>query len=248
MKIKSNKTNDLCIFYISFVLILINSTIVLTFSNNYQIVFSQGYIPPPTNNIQSKSIQQCAQIGIIGPTYKGPDGCPRPCPNNTNNPNIITAQVFIPECQQQNIGNQSGGTGISNPITNCPNIAFSGPTYKGPDGCPRPCPNNTNNPNIITAQVFIPECHNQVIGNQSGQTQTNTPSGSCPSGVQTFAACNLGNSQSPSGSCPSGVQTFAACNLGNSQGRANSDDNATNKGNANPASIPHLSTDSEKIK
>ena len=149
--IKSNTTNDLCIFCISFVFILINSIIILTFSNNYQVVFSQGYIPPPTNNIQSKSIQQCTQIGIIGPTYKGLDGCPKPCPTNDNIP------------------------------TGCP----VNPISKGGD------------------------IH---IGNQSGQTQTNTPSGSCLSGVQTFAACNLGNSQ----------------------GRANSDDNATNKGNTNP--------------
>src|SRR6476469_1425001 len=57
MKIKPNRSNNLCIFYISFIFILINSTIVLTFSNNYQLAFSQGYIPPPPISPSQNSIQ-----------------------------------------------------------------------------------------------------------------------------------------------------------------------------------------------
>src|SRR3954469_13153449 len=271
MKIKSIKSKLVFIFCICFIFILINSTIVLNIGNTYQVVFSQGYIPPPpSSNIQSKSIQQCAQIGIIGPTYTGLDGCPKPCPTTSNNPNV--ANVYIPpECRNQAIGNQSGGIGVSNPITACPNIAFSGPTYKGLDGCPKPCPTTSNNPNV--ANVYIPpECRNQAIGNQSGDgqysednpcvsaqvyigptyrdqefgcpipcpTSDNIPTG-CPinpigkgGGVQIGNQSGQTQTNTPSGGCPTGVQTFAACNFGNSQGPVNSDDNATNKGNANP--------------
>src|SRR3954454_3885576 len=179
MKIKPNRNKLLYIFCIYFIFILINSTIILNIDNTYQVVFSQGYIPPPpSSNIQSKSIQQCAQIGIIGPTYTGLDGCPKPCPTTSNNPNV--ANVYIPpECRNQAIGNQSGGIGVSNPITACPNIAFSVPTYKGLDGCPKPCPTTSNNPNV--ANVYIPpECRNQAIGNQSGGIGVSNPITACP--------------------------------------------------------------------
>ena len=169
MKIKSNKNKIFCIFCICFVFVFLNTSIVLNIDNGHQIAFSQGYIPPPISNFKSMPVQ-CPQIAFSGPTYKGLDGCPRPCPTANNNPNV--ANVYIPpECRNQAIGNQSGGIGTSNPITQCPQIAFSGPTYKGLDGCPRPCPNNTNNPNINTGQVFIPECQNRAIGNQSGGGQ-----------------------------------------------------------------------------
>ena len=169
MNIKSNSIKFIYIFCICFVFVFLNTSIVLDIDNGHQIAFSQGYIPAPIISFKSTPVQ-CPQIAFSGPVYTGPDGCIRPCPNNTNNPNINTAQVFIPECQNRAIGNQSGGTGISNPITACPNIAFSGPTYKGLDGCPRPCPTVNNNPSV--ANVYIPpECRNQAIGNQSGGGQ-----------------------------------------------------------------------------
>src|SRR3954469_4295884 len=212
MKIKSIKSKLVFIFCICFIFILINSTIVLNIGNTYQVVFSQGYIPPPpSSNIQSKSIQQCAQIGIIGPTYTGLDGCPKPCPTTSNNPNV--ANVYIPpECRNQAIGNQSGDGQYSedNPCVSAQ--VYIGPTYRDQEfGCPIPCPTSDNIPTGCPINP-IGKGGGVQIGNQSGQTQTNTPSGSCPTGVQTFAACNFGNSQGP----------------------VNSDDNATNKGNANP--------------
>jgi hypothetical protein len=212
MKKKSNKSKLVFIFCICFIFILINSTIVLNIGNTYQVVFSQGYIPPPpSSNIQSKSIQQCAQIGIIGPTYTGLDGCPKPCPTTSNNPNV--ANVYIPpECRNQAIGNQSGDGQYSedNPCVSAQ--VYIGPTYRDQEfGCPIPCPTSGNIPTGCPINP-IGKGGGIQIGNQSGQTQTNTPSGSCPTGVQTFAACNFGNSQGP----------------------VNSDDNATNKGNANP--------------
>jgi hypothetical protein len=105
MAIKSNKSPILfytfCIF---FIFILIYGTIVLNNGNDYQLAFSQGYIPPPSNNFKPQSIQ-CPQIVFSGPTYKGLGGCPTPCPTTNNNPNV--ANVYIPpECQNQVIGNQ----------------------------------------------------------------------------------------------------------------------------------------------
>src|SRR6476469_5021290 len=61
MQIKANRTNNLCIFYISFIFILITSTIALSISNNYQVVFSQGYIPPPSISPSQNSIQSSYQ-------------------------------------------------------------------------------------------------------------------------------------------------------------------------------------------
>src|SRR4051812_28647618 len=62
MKIKSNKNNILCIFCICFAFILIYGTIELSISNGAQLIYSQGYIPPPTfpspNSIQSQPRQQ----------------------------------------------------------------------------------------------------------------------------------------------------------------------------------------------
>jgi hypothetical protein len=222
MKIKSNEIKLFFIFCINFLFILIGSVAVLTSSsNNLQPAFSQGYIPPPPNNFQSQSTQ-CPNIAFSGPTYKGLDGCPRPCPTANNNPNV--ANVYIPsECRNQAIGNQSGGTGISNPITACPNIAFSGPTYKGLDGCPRPCPTSNNIPTGCPVNP-IAKGGGILIGNQSGQTQTNIPSGSCPPGIETFAACNLSGTPGQSdndSSCQTAACTASAgggndrfCDLG----------------------------------
>jgi len=138
MQIKPSKNRFLYIFCICSAFILINSTIVLTFSNEFQLVFSQGYIPPPSNNPKPQSFI-CGQTAFNGPSYRGPDGCPAQCPTTGDN---------IP--------------------TGCP----VNPIGKGED------------------------IH---IGNQSGQTQTNTLSGSdCPLGVQSIVACNFGQTQGQS--------------------------------------------------
>src|SRR6476660_6984201 len=84
MTIKPKKNMILYIFCICFAFILINSTIVLTFSNNYREVFGQGYIPPPSNSIQSKSFL-CSQVGYSGPTYTGPDCCATTCTTTGEN-------------------------------------------------------------------------------------------------------------------------------------------------------------------
>jgi hypothetical protein len=107
MKIKITKNTKFCIFCTCLISFLLYTSIILDVDNGHQRAFSQGYIPPPISNIQSTPIN-CPDVRSPGPTYVGPDGCTRSCPNNTNNPNVITAQVFIPECQQQKIGNQSG--------------------------------------------------------------------------------------------------------------------------------------------
>ena len=88
MEIKSKNINVFLIFYISFTFTFtfIGSAILLTIGNSYQVVFSQGYIPPPSNNSKSQSFL-CSQIAFSGPSYTGPDGCPTPCPT-TNGDNI----------------------------------------------------------------------------------------------------------------------------------------------------------------
>src|SRR6476620_3259557 len=64
MKIISNNITPLSIFYMCFAIFFISITIiVLTISNGVQLIFSQGYIPPPPispsqNNIQSQLTQQ----------------------------------------------------------------------------------------------------------------------------------------------------------------------------------------------
>src|SRR3954453_7695075 len=133
MKIISNNAKPLSIFCICFALFFINiAIIVLTISNGVQLIFSQGYIPPPSNNIQSKSQSfLCGQMAFSGPSYTGPDGCPAPCPT-TNSDNIPK--------------------GCPTPSNNskpksflCSQVGFSGPTYTGPDGCATPCPTTGNN-------------------------------------------------------------------------------------------------------
>ena len=58
---------------------------------------------------------------------------------------------------------QTGGIGGTNPPPQCPQTGIVGPSYKDQDGCVRPCPKD---PNAISAQIYIPQCHNQPIGNQ----------------------------------------------------------------------------------
>jgi hypothetical protein len=189
MEIRSNKSQFIFhIFCTFFIFILINGTIVLNIGNSVQVAFSQGYIPP-TNIFKSESIG-CPQVGFSGPTYKGQDGCPRNCPTSGdipkgcpqsgNNPpmsggnqiggtveqggngqcslgvNNGIGQSYKGQDCGQAIGNQTGKS------IGCPQVGFSGPTYKGQDGCPRPCPNNTNDPNVVTGQVYIPECQSKL--------------------------------------------------------------------------------------
>src|SRR6476620_4999423 len=177
MTIKPKKNMILYIFCICFAFILINSTIVLTFSNNYREVFGQGYIPPPSNSIQSKSFL-CSQVGYSGPTYTGPDGCATPCPTTGEN---------IPKGCPTPSNNSKPKSFL------CSQVGYSGPTYTGPDGCATPCPTTGENIPKGCPVNPIDKGEDIHIGNQSGQTQTNTPSGSgCPPGVQSIVACNFG--------------------------------------------------------
>src|SRR6476646_6041971 len=129
MKIKLNSPNDLYIFCTWFTFILLYSTIALTFSNNYQVVFSQGYIPPPSNNIKSQSVI-CPQIAFNGPGYTGPDGCETPCPTTGDN---------IPK------GCPTPSNDSKPKSFLCSQVGYSGPTYTGPDGCETPCPTTGDN-------------------------------------------------------------------------------------------------------
>jgi len=113
MKIKPNKSKPFYVLCIFFIFVLINSTIVLTISNNYQVAFSQGYIPPPStssNNIQSQSIN-CPQFAFSGPSYTGPDGCKRPCPTGGAVPQGCPQPGACSDCYP--IGQTVGGGGTN---------------------------------------------------------------------------------------------------------------------------------------
>ena len=133
MAIISNKSQILFYtFSTYFIFTLIISTIVLYFGNGNQVSFSQGYIPPPSNNPKPQSFI-CGQTAFNGPSYRGPDGCPAQCPT-TNSDNIPKG------CP----------TPSNNPKPQsfiCGQTAFNGPSYRGPDGCPAQCP-TTNSDNI----------------------------------------------------------------------------------------------------
>lgn len=144
MEIKSNKSNILLICCLNFVFIFVSGVIVLSVGNNLQAAFSQGYIPPPPppsssppssfssplqNNIQSQPIQQCPQVSILGPSYLGPDGCPKPCPNSgdipsecqINNPNQ-TPSTTASDSTENNLGNTLLGNNNPNFNNNNPNF------------------------------------------------------------------------------------------------------------------------------
>src|SRR6476646_207165 len=74
MKIKSSKNRILYIFCICFVFIFVGSTVLLTTSNNLQLAFSQGYIPPPPSTTSTNQNDQIA--------------------NNNNNNNPSTANTI----------------------------------------------------------------------------------------------------------------------------------------------------------
>lgn len=167
MNIKSNKNEILYIFCICFGFILINSTIVLTFSNNYQLAFGR-YIPPPSNNLQSKSAL-CAQVGFSGPTYTGPDGCPAPCPT-TGSDNIpkgcptpssgltSTTQNEQPNQGQQQQQQQPGSNCNTNLMIGCGSINPSNTTTTTPNQSPPQgnTPSTTNTGGITGSNSFSP--------------------------------------------------------------------------------------------
>ena len=266
MKIKPNKSKSFYVFCIFFIFVLINSTIVLTISNDYQIAFSQGYIRPPTSTsstgIQPQSIQQCPQIGIIGPSYTGPDGCSHACPTSgsipigcpqtgdsnhdignqgtcigsgcpqpggiggTNPPTQCTSEASangkfytgLDGCQHAcPIGDvipngcpQTAKGGETNPPAQCSQIAFSGPSYKDSNGCPRPCSGIQyyTGPNA-EATIIPQECMKQGTSNQTDKGgETNPP-------AQCSQIAFSGPSYKDSNGCPrpcSGIQYYTGPN------------------------------------
>ncbi|MGN6351027.1 MAG: hypothetical protein ACTHL3_06140, partial [Candidatus Nitrosocosmicus sp.] len=153
---KINKIEILYIFCICFGFILINSTIVLTFSNNYQLAFGR-YIPPPSNNLQSKS-NLCAQVGFSGPTYTGPDGCPTSCPTTTSSDNIpkgcptpsssSTSTKNVQPNQGQQQQEQPGSNCNTNLMIGCGSINPSNTTTTTSSQSPPP---QTNTPGSTNA-------------------------------------------------------------------------------------------------
>lgn len=140
MSIKSNKLSNISSKALAyFFLIVIFGTSASNIDYNIQSAFSQGN----NSSVGISIFTGCPNIAFNGPGYKDSNGCPSPCPTNTLNPppgcpsNPIGKGTFI--------GNQTEGIGIgiSNSSHMCPQIAFSGPSYTGPDGCPAPCPTNT---------------------------------------------------------------------------------------------------------
>ncbi|MGN6628785.1 MAG: hypothetical protein ACTHKJ_02800, partial [Candidatus Nitrosocosmicus sp.] len=207
MNIKSNKTEILYIFCICFGFILINSTIVLTFSNNYQSVFSRGYIPPPSNNLQSKSAL-CAQVGFSGPTYTGPDGCPTSCPTTTSSDNIPK-------------GCPTPSDSSKPKSALCAQVGFSGPTYTGPDGCPAPCPTTTGSDNIPKGCPTPPSGSTSTIQNeQPNQGQQQQPVSNCNTNLMIgCGSINPSNTTTtPNQSPPPQTNTPGTTNTGGSTG------------------------------
>jgi len=226
MTIKPKKNMILYIFCICFAFILINSTIVLTFSNNYREVFGQGYIPPPSNSIQSKSFL-CSQVGYSGPTYTGPDGCATPCPTTGENIPKGCPVNPIDKGEDIHIGNQSGQT-----QTNTPSGSGCPPGVQSIVACNfgQTHGHSENNSSCNTAACAA---GGGSVGNDrfcdllpctSTTPQTTTSTTSCLTTPQNItsalqaAICGLSNTQP--GSCPPGVQSIVACNFGQTPGQA----------------------------
>ena len=133
---KSSKFLNIWITVFMYIfLIVILGTGASNIDYNIPSAFSQGNNPPAGIT----TFTECPQIAFSGPTYTGPDGCPRPCP--TNNSGFL-AGTIPPGCPLPSGTNQNSS---QNPSHFCPQIAFSGPTYTGPNGCEQPCPTNPIN-------------------------------------------------------------------------------------------------------
>lgn len=148
MKIISSKIKIFYTFCISFVFIFIGSVAVLTVSNSFQSVYSQGYIPPPITTSKTQN-DQIAN-------------------NNNNNPstaNTIGSSSSNGQ-SQLNLGQQPGSNCNTTLMVNCGSFNPSN-TTTSTNQPPQTSTSETPNTGSIGSNTFNP---NQPFTTQNPNT------------------------------------------------------------------------------